>query len=125
VFKGLAVERVQLRGRTGTKTTGSSSRACVAISKPVYIRACLLGNDVNVMQLIVLQAARVSYSLRDGHRGKGRLGTALEVGGTRRTGIRNEGCSQKHCGGKAVQVSRQCQCPLASVANAVLEPRQS
>ena len=75
-------------------------RAWVAISKPVYIRACLLVSSVGLMQLIVLRAARVAYSLCDGNTGKGRLGTALEVGGRRRTGIRSEGCSQKHCGGE-------------------------
>jgi len=35
------------------------------------------------MQLIVLRAARVACSLCDGNIGKGRLGTALEVGGRR------------------------------------------
>jgi len=101
VFKGLAVERVQLRGRTGMKTTSSRERVSLSASPFIYARACIV-NDVNVLQLIVLRAARVAYSLCDGSIGNGRLGTALDVGGRRRSGIRSEGCSQKHCAGKEV-----------------------
>jgi hypothetical protein len=69
------------------KTT--DSRARVAISKPVYLRAWLLINDVNLMQLIVLCAARVAYSLCYWSIDAGRLGKACDV--ERRREERNDG----------------------------------
>jgi hypothetical protein len=76
------------------ETTDRQQRACVAISKPVYIRACLFVNHVNLMQLIV------AYSLCGGNRGKGRAWHSVGSRRKKRTGIRSGGCSQKHCGAK-------------------------